>query len=152
MSAFQISGERMGNELSLALLILPVKTPKEAGDEGWAEVERETRPTGSLLGSWKGTRDVQATGWQRGGVGTVGKVPACTIWAPRLGCGVFIPTVYSWQGLTPPFPQQVLPPHWQLWWCPCHQGHSHRCAQWVQTHRIPGRTNTPTQLPSPTPV
>lgn len=74
---------------------------------GWAEVWRETRPT-SLLGSWEGTR-------QLGGSGRCGDSGDCTVWAPHLGCGVFIPTVHPWQGLTPPSPQQVLPPHWQLW-------------------------------------
>lgn len=45
-----------------------------------------------------------------------------------------------------------LPPHWQLWSCPCHQGQSHRCAQWGWTHRTPGGDGPSTQLPSPTPV
>lgn len=105
-----------------------------------------TRPT-SLLGSWEGMRSVQAAGWQWGGVGTMGS--DCL---PRLGTppgfGVFIPTVYLWQGLTPPFPQQVLPPRWQLWSCPCDQGHSLGVLSGYR-HRTPGGTDPPTQLPSP---
>lgn len=98
-------------------------------------------------GSWEGMRSVQAAGWQWGGVGTMGS--DCL---PRLGTppgfGVFIPTVYLWQGLTPPFPQQVLPPRWQLWSCPCDQGHSLGVLSGYR-HRTPGGTDPPTQLPSP---
>lgn len=81
-----------------------------------------------------------------GGVGTVGTARSGhPVWA----VGVFIPTVHPWQGLTPPSPQQVLPPHWQLWPCPCHQGHSHCCAQWVQTQRTPGGTDPTHSCPLP---
>lgn len=83
---------------------------------------------------------------------------------PFWGCGVLIlavcPTLGG--GVTAPLPQWVLEvalshPHWQLWSSPCHQGHSHQCAQRVRmavsprgslTHPPP----TPPQLPSPSPI
>lgn len=87
-------------------------------------------------------RGVQAAGWQGRGVGTGGKCLPARSGHPIVLWGVY-PHCAPRKGLTPPFPQQVLPPQWQLWSCPCPQGHSHRCAQWLWTHRTPGGTDPP---------